>query len=203
MNVLYVDENDEVIGSGTTLNAFENAIRIRISRIFILNHKNEILIQKRSAKVRLPNKWDNSAAGHVDEGEDYIAAAYRELYEEMGIYKVYLKKITRYYAEEHDESFIKKRFTELFIGHYSGQVNPNSDEISEYKWIDQSELRIDMAKNPQNYTAGFIKSLNIFLKEKNKSHKNIFKRLETTADFWRDIRRNTVNIKRALNKLTS
>ena len=48
--------------------------------------KYRLLIQKRSQdKDNFPGYCDISSAGHLDAGDDYEAAAYRELYEELGI----------------------------------------------------------------------------------------------------------------------
>ena len=46
----------------------------------------EVLLQKRSNnKLTWPDCYDISAAGHIDPGEDPIAAALREIQEEIGI----------------------------------------------------------------------------------------------------------------------
>ena len=47
--------------------------------------RTELLLQKRSAqKDSFPGLYDISAAGHLDPGEDFAAAARRELAEELG-----------------------------------------------------------------------------------------------------------------------
>ncbi len=54
--------------------------------VWIINSKNELLIQKRaSVKDDNPDKWDVSMAGHVSAGEEPEVAAIRELEEELGI----------------------------------------------------------------------------------------------------------------------
>ena len=54
--------------------------------IWIINSKNEILVQKRSStKKAFPNLWDMPSAGHVDAGESSIQGAVRETEEELGI----------------------------------------------------------------------------------------------------------------------
>ena len=46
----------------------------RTAHIWIINDKNEILLQYRSAEKDLyPNTWDCSFAGHIDAGESSIA----------------------------------------------------------------------------------------------------------------------------------
>ena len=53
--------------------------------VWIINDKNELLIQKRAATKKLaPNKWA-LCAGHIISGESIIEAAIREVEEEVGI----------------------------------------------------------------------------------------------------------------------
>lgn len=165
MNVVYVDENDEVTGSGSIFNAIENGIRVRISRVFLQNSKGELLIQKRASTVSLPNKWDQTAAGHVDEGEDYAEAASRELLEEMGISEVKLNRVVKFYTEENDEAKTKKRFNTIFTGVYDGEVKIDSDEVSDYQWIRPEELERQMSTNPKDFTGGFTEAFEIYKSE--------------------------------------
>ena len=54
--------------------------------VFIINSKNEVLIQQRSSNKKLwPSKWDITAGGHVDAGEFGYEAVIRETKEEIGI----------------------------------------------------------------------------------------------------------------------
>ena len=80
-----VDENDNVVGEETRDKCHKQGLWHRASTIFILNSKDEILIQKRSSKMSHPNRWCSSASGHVAVNESYRQAAERELKEELGI----------------------------------------------------------------------------------------------------------------------
>jgi isopentenyldiphosphate isomerase len=54
--------------------------------ILLFNSSGELFLQKRSmSKDEQPGKWDSSAAGHVDSGEEYPECASREIAEELGI----------------------------------------------------------------------------------------------------------------------
>ncbi|MCI9246880.1 MAG: NUDIX domain-containing protein [Clostridia bacterium] len=54
--------------------------------VFIINSKNQVLLQKRSETKKLwPNMWDVTAGGHVLEGEMGFQALIREAKEELGI----------------------------------------------------------------------------------------------------------------------
>ena len=58
----------------------------RAVHVWIVNNKNEVLIQKRSSEIDLfKNFWDISLAGHVRAGERSEDAAWRELNEELNI----------------------------------------------------------------------------------------------------------------------
>ena len=53
--------------------------------LFIINSKDEVLLQKRSEKKKLwPNLWDITAGGHVLAGEFGFEAIIREIKEELG-----------------------------------------------------------------------------------------------------------------------
>ena len=57
----------------------------RTAHVWIINSKNELLLQKRSASKKThPNYWDISGAGHIRAGESVIDGAIRELKEELG-----------------------------------------------------------------------------------------------------------------------
>jgi len=135
MNVAYVDANDHVIGAGSIANAVDNGIAVRISRVFLQNSKGELLLQKRADTMSsLPGRWDQTAGGHVDEGEDYKTTALRELAEEMGIEGVELNEVVIFYSEEKDEKKVKKRFNKIFTGVYDGEVEIDNDEV-DFQWM--------------------------------------------------------------------
>lgn len=165
MNVTYVNENDEVIGAGSIENAVDNGIRVRISRVFLQNSKGELLLQKRADTMSaIPGRWDQTAGGHVDEGEDYRVAAFRELAEEMGVEGVQLSEVTTFYSEEKDEHKTKKRFNKIFTGVYDGEVKIDNDEVTDFQWISIDELSERMIQSPDDFPEGFIEAFKIYQK---------------------------------------
>jgi isopentenyldiphosphate isomerase len=164
-NITFVDSNDNVIGYGSRTEAIEKGIAHRIARVLLFNSKGELLIQKRSPTIRsLPNRWDQSAAGHVDEREDYAAAAKRELREEVGVNDMPLKETLKFYSEDTDEPRIKKRFNVLYVGTYDGEIKIDKHEVSEARWIQPDELSKWMQQRPSDFTQGFIKCFEMFRK---------------------------------------
>jgi len=82
-----VDENDKVIGKEDRNIIYKNGWKnFRVINIIIFTKDNKILLPQRSENRRVfPNCYDCSVGGHVDSGETYEEAAYRELKEELGI----------------------------------------------------------------------------------------------------------------------
>lgn len=82
-----VDENNNLTGKiKEKQRAHEDGNFHRTAHVWIINDKNELLLQKRSAtKKSHPNCWDISGAGHIRVGETVIEGAIRELKEELGV----------------------------------------------------------------------------------------------------------------------
>ena len=81
-----VDAEDRVIRQEPRGVVHARDLWHRAVHIFVFNAAGELFLQKRSPwKDKCPGKWDSSAAGHLDSGEDYAAAARRELTEELGV----------------------------------------------------------------------------------------------------------------------
>ncbi len=161
--ITFVNDKDEIIGSGTKEEAWENGNIHRIVRIFIFNSQGEMLIQKRADSVILfPGLWDHAVGGHVDEGENYIDAAKREAREELGIADIKLEEIKKYFADETGEGKLKRRFNTLYRATYEGPVSLNKEEVAEVRWISFAELEKWMSQKPADFTRGFIKSLEVY-----------------------------------------
>lgn len=55
--------------------------------MFVFNAAGQLFLQKRSMlKDMAPGLWDTSCSGHLDAGEGYDAAAWRELREELNLH---------------------------------------------------------------------------------------------------------------------
>ena len=58
---------------------------VRLSCILLVDPRGRVLLQERDEHARIdPEKW-GFVGGHVEEGEDFEPAAYRELEEETGV----------------------------------------------------------------------------------------------------------------------
>ena len=84
-----LDEKGKVIGEVSKEKAHKSGLFHRVVHVWILNDKNQILVQRRSkAKDFYPNVWDVSFAGHIHAGESSLDAALREGKEELAMVAV-------------------------------------------------------------------------------------------------------------------
>ncbi len=151
-----VDEQDKPAGQATKQEAWAQGLRHRVIRIMIENDRGELLLQHRSpTKDIFPNCWDNSAAGHVDAGEDYITAATRELQEELGIEGVELKEIGDYASDETWWEHRFKRFTHVYRLHYN-QTPTKLEEgkIDNVIWMPLDKVKKLVKEHPNEVSDG-------------------------------------------------
>jgi isopentenyldiphosphate isomerase len=139
-----VDINDKPIGGAPRSELKAKGLRYRIVRILVEDKAGNTIVQKRvSTKDTYPNCWDNSAAGHVDEGEEYLKAAKRELAEEIGLTNVELEEVDYYYAETVAPSgHILNRFTKIYrvVVDHDTVFTPQLEEVSEITWMTRHEV---------------------------------------------------------------
>lgn len=80
------DRRNRLIGQASRGSIHRFGLYHRAVHIFVLDAHGRLYLQLRQAhKDQYPLHWDTSAAGHVSPGEDYAAAAARELAEELGL----------------------------------------------------------------------------------------------------------------------
>ncbi len=82
-----LDENEKVIDHKPRNAVHGNpSLRHRAVHVLVFDDAGRIFLQKRKKNKQVqPGKWDSSVGGHVLSGEDTREAAYREMYEELGI----------------------------------------------------------------------------------------------------------------------
>jgi len=82
-----VDENDVVIGRKLRSEVYREELHnFRAIALYIVNKKGQLWIPRRTAQKSLfPLGLDMSCAGHVESGETYEQALYREAKEELGL----------------------------------------------------------------------------------------------------------------------
>lgn len=121
--------------------------------VWIINDKDELLIQQRLATDKTcPNQWETASGGAVA-GEDALTGVLRELEEELGIK-----------ADKEDLRFIGSYarindFVEVFLLKSNIDINDiklQEDEVQDVKWASIKEFESIIEKGEASDTGYFI-----------------------------------------------
>ena len=158
-----VSDDDKVIDSDLRSKCHGNPHLIhRAVHVLLFDSKGRLLLQKRSMNKDIqPGKWDTSVGGHVESGEEYEIAVYRELAEELGIKEAKLDYLYSYKMRNEIESENIKSFCCI----YDGSIYHNREEIDEIRFwnIDEIKSRIGTGI----FTPNFEQEFALYLKRGN------------------------------------
>lgn len=154
--VILVNERDEKVGLMEKIEAHKKALLHRAFSVFILNDKNEIMLQQRAlGKYHSPGLWTNTCCSHQRDGETNIEAGMRRLKEEMG-FCVSLQELFHFiYIAPFDNGLTEHELDHVMIGSYNAAPAINPDEVASWKWMTAQAIKQDIQENPQEYTAWF------------------------------------------------
>jgi isopentenyl-diphosphate delta-isomerase type 1 len=167
--LILVDAEDNKIGVAEKLHAHREGLRHRAFSVFIFRKQDdclELLMQKRHPnKYHCGGLWTNTCCGHPRPQESMVQAAGRRLYEEMGLMGIPLHLIACFhYKVPVDHGLTENEIDHIFVGFYEGQaIQPNPDEVSEFRWVDVGTLPALLAEHSEWYTPWFSSALNIAL----------------------------------------
>lgn len=151
--VTLVSEKDQVIGTMDKIDAHRGEGKLHRASSVFLFRKNaadeiEFLVQKRSEKKIVgAGQWANTVCGNVWPDESYEECARRRLLFELGINDDLLElkdTVTFRYQTKCNEEFSENEIVHIFEGWYGGEVNPNSEEVADWRWLkwkDAHELK--------------------------------------------------------------
>ncbi len=155
-NVILVNQNDEQIGLMPKMEAHEKAVLHRAFSVFVLNEKNEIMLQQRAShKYHSPLLWTNTCCSHQRDGETNIQAGSRRLFEEMG-FETGLKELFHFiYKAPFDNGLTEHELDHVMIGYYNDEPKINLDEVENWKWMSIEDVAKDIQLQPEIYTVWF------------------------------------------------
>ncbi|MFT5754346.1 MAG: isopentenyl-diphosphate delta-isomerase [Flavobacterium sp.] len=154
--VILVDTNDKVIGLMDKMAAHEQALLHRAFSVFVLNDKNEVMLQQRAShKYHSPLLWTNTCCSHQRAGESNIQAGKRRLDEEMG-FVTELKELFHFiYKAPFDNGLTEHELDHVMIGYSNDEPKINSEEVENWKWMKIEDIKNDMEIHPEIYTVWF------------------------------------------------
>jgi len=159
--VILVDKYNKEIGSEEKIKAHKEGFLHRAFSIFIFNSKGDLLLQQRSKnKYHSGGLWSNTVCSHPRIGESYDQAIHRRMIEEVG-FDCELRKITSFvYRADLEGGLVENEHDTIFIGEYNGIINPNPEEVMDYKWVSLAVLKKDLKRNPKKYSSWLKIALN-------------------------------------------
>src|ERR1700722_550158 len=115
----------------------------RTTGIWVMNHKKQILCQKRSLKKDAhPGLWEPAFGGHLAPEETYLQNALRELSEEIGI-NVFDENFIFYEILPHSDTEHRK-FEALFcyeLDREDTNFPVEKEEVDEIQWYDFEKIK--------------------------------------------------------------
>jgi isopentenyl-diphosphate delta-isomerase len=148
-----VDANDVVIGRELRKVVHACALWHRAIHVFAYDRAGRIFLQKRSmSKDTAPGLWDSSCSGHVDSGEDYGLAAWRELQEELGV-KLPAAPAPWFRVEARDETGWE--FVWVYRIEHAGPFVLHPEEIERGNWFAREEVTRWIAEKPEDFAPAF------------------------------------------------
>lgn len=154
--VILVDENDNEVGVMEKLQAHQEGLLHRAFSILIFNDKDELLLQQRAiSKYHSAGLWTNTCCSHPRPNETVKDAANRRLFEEMGMSCDLQIKTNFIYKTPFDNGLTEHELDYVLIGYSNQNPTINKEEVEDYKWSSISEIKNDIANNPNQYTSWF------------------------------------------------
>jgi len=152
--------NDEDVVVGQALRSVchgDPALIHRAVHVLVFNSSGALLLQKRApGKYIQPGKWDTSVGGHLGLGESYLAAAYREMAEELGLTGLPLTYLYRSAMRNQVES----ENVQTYLAITDNDIVYERSEISEVRFWTHDQ--IDQALGQGIFTPNFEEEWQMF-----------------------------------------
>ena len=179
--VIAVTESDEIIGPISKFESHNGVGKYhRAFSVLLFDSSGRLLLQKRAShKITFPNVWANTCCSHPlfsDSEKDETNnigvknAAVRKLEQELGISpeEVSIDKfefVTKMkYQARQDQDWIEREIDHCLVIHTDVNLNPNPNEVSDVKWVSQTELEeMLIANDPENVIAPWFRSITAHL----------------------------------------
>ncbi|MGA8723721.1 MAG: NUDIX domain-containing protein [Acidimicrobiales bacterium] len=146
-----VNDDDVSIGTIERGKILESGVNFRVSHVFILNSKDQLLLQQLgTVRTLQPFRWGSSVAAHVLANETYGEAARRRLHDELRI-EVPLTEAFKIRIPQGTAT----KFVTLFLGWSDVATigEPDHSASIEFKFLDW--VRAEIKATPESFTDTF------------------------------------------------
>ncbi len=121
----------------------------------VYNDKGQVLVTRRAlSKITWPGVWTNSFCGHPAPGETIDDAIARRARVELGITVSELEPLLpafRYRAVD-ASGIVENEICPVFKATTAEDIDPNPDEVSEWKWVDPESLNSAVTAAPYAFS---------------------------------------------------
>lgn len=162
--VIITDHNNNPVDLLDKITVYKKGLPHRLSRLMIINHHDEILIQHRSKTVaHWPQFLDSSVAGVVEANESYFDTLSREAVEEIDFKLPSLQPAATYKTLTYHPAYQTwlPRFEALYIYRtvHPLALTPDQTEVERLEWIHRDKLIAIKNNQISHMTTGLIESL--------------------------------------------
>lgn len=158
---LYDEQGRPLAGKGATKDEIRKGLLHAASHVWAWRkHEGriEVLLQKRAeGKPTWPGRYDISAAGHIDLGEDSLMAAVRETSEEIGLNiapeNLRFCGVFRCYMVEEQSGIIENEYQWLYTFEVKEgtEYELQTDEVASVEWKTLEAFRQEASENPRTH----------------------------------------------------
>jgi isopentenyl-diphosphate Delta-isomerase len=162
--VILVNERDEWQGIMDKMQAHKEGLLHRAFSVFILNDRNELLLQQRALhKYHSGGLWSNTCCSHPFPSESTYAGAHRRMLEEMGMSTPLRSVFNLRYRSDVGNGLTENEYDHIYFGQSNEMPIINPDEVMAFQYRSIAEIQAWVQEQPEDFTAWFHLALPRFL----------------------------------------
>ena len=154
-SLILVDLFDHETGKASKTEAHEKGLLHRAFSLFIVHHDKMLLQKRNQNKYHSGGLWTNACCSHPRYGESTEEAVRRRVKEELGITVSFHEAFCFVYRHLFMNGMIEYEYDHIFLSDYNGRIDPDADEVEEYRWVELKDLAEDLMVHPDQYTVWF------------------------------------------------
>ena len=158
--VRLIGENRELLGFCEKSEAHQKGLRHLAFSVFLFDNAGRMLLQRRAlSKYHCGGLWSNACCSHPSSFSSIAEEAKTRLLEELGIQTALKEVFSFSYRAEFENGLIENELDFVLIGTFEGDLMPDPAEVSEVRWISESELFDELDQFPERFTVWFRRSV--------------------------------------------